>query len=147
MLIDCPKCRAKVDAKVLETAVIVSDVGDSRYAFLRCPVCTQPMFARQEREAFSHSEDDEWETAERLWPESTKFPRAIPKAIRDSLTEAARCCNCGAFTASVAMAGRALEAWFGTSRRLRCILGRACWNSISKGLSIAAFSIGRRHCI
>jgi hypothetical protein len=67
------------------------------------------MFARQDREVFSVSEDDEWETAERLWPESTKFLRTIPKVIRDSLTEAAHCCDCGTFTASVAMAGRALE--------------------------------------
>lgn len=50
-----------------------------------------------------------WDPPRRVWPETPSFSHLIPKNIRDSLSEAAHCCECAAFTASVAMTGRALE--------------------------------------
>ena len=50
-----------------------------------------------------------WDPPLRVWPETPSFSHVIPKNIRDSLSEAAHCCECAAFTASVAMTGRALE--------------------------------------
>jgi hypothetical protein len=103
MLIDCPQCKAKVDAKRLKDTRASSEVGEWLYMFLQCPVCDLPMLAETELSAGPN------DIPRRVWPEPSTFSPHIPKSIRDSLTEAARCCECGAFTASVAMGGRALE--------------------------------------
>jgi hypothetical protein len=107
MLIDCPSCRAKVNADELKTANASSDAGEWQYTFLQCPVCSLPILAEQE--GFPVGDHMDWEPPRRVWPETPTFSHEIPKDIRSSLAEAARCCDCGTFTASVAMAGRALE--------------------------------------
>ena len=107
MLINCPTCRAKVDAIKLKQTSADSENGWWQYTFLQCPSCKFPMLAEQEGAPDGHKMV--WDPPRRVWPEPTNFSRIIPKDIRYSLTEAARCWECGVFTASVAMTGRALE--------------------------------------
>ena len=107
MLINCPICRAKVAAKKLKETSAVSENGCWQYTFLQCPSCDLPMLAEQEG---SPGRDKmHWDPPRRVWPEQPNFSHFIPRNVRNSLIEAARCCECGAFTASVAMTGRALE--------------------------------------
>jgi len=56
-------------------------------------------------------EPDTWSARTRVWPEpDSDIPASIPSLIRSSLVEANLCLRTGAFTASVVMTGRALEA-------------------------------------
>ena len=102
-----PTCRAKVDAIELKQTSADSENGWWQYTFLQCPSCDLPMLAEQEGSPGRDKMD--WDPPRRVWPEPPNFSHIIPRNVRDSLTEAARCCECGAFTASVAMTGRALE--------------------------------------
>ena len=107
MLINCPTCRAKVAAIELKQTSNDSENGWWQYTFLQCPSCKCPMLAEQE--GAPDGRKMVWDPPRRVWPEPPNFSHIIPKDIRYSLTEAARCWECGVFTASVAMAGRALE--------------------------------------
>jgi hypothetical protein len=63
---------------------------------------------------YSYSFDGErktWSSAKRVWPNpESDFDEAIPSKIRVCVQEARICLRSGAYTGSVAMAGRALEA-------------------------------------
>ena len=107
MLINCPSCRAEVAAKELKQTSADSENGWWQYTFLQCPSCDLPMLAEQEGSPGRDQMD--WDPPRRVWPEPLNFSHVIPGNVRDSLTEAARCCESGAFTASVVMTGRALE--------------------------------------
>ena len=107
MFINCPTCRAKVNAKELKQTSADSEHGWWQYTFLQCPFCDLPMLAEQE--GSSAPDAIGWPPPRRVWPQPPNFSHIIPRNIRDSLIEAARCCECGTFTASVAMTGRALE--------------------------------------
>ena len=107
MLINCPTCRAKVNAKELKQTSADSENGCWQYTFLQCPSCDLPMLAEQEG-SLGHRAMV-WDPPRRVWPEPPNFSHIIPRNVRNSLIEAARCCECGAFTASVTMTGRALE--------------------------------------
>ena len=104
IIIDCPTCKAKVNAKELKNAYASSEDETWLYTFLQCPVCGLPMLAEQEQ-AFV----DEWGSPRRVWPPPPQFSYLIPETIRESLVEASRCSDYEAYTASVAMSGRALE--------------------------------------
>jgi uncharacterized protein DUF4145 len=113
MVIDCPNCNARVDAEVVASVDVVGDPDVAepkrRVSLLRCLLCGNPLVA-EDRLFQSESLGDYWEMAERLWPPTLNLSPFIPHDIHQALNEADLCRRAGAFTASVAMTGRALEA-------------------------------------
>jgi hypothetical protein len=113
MLIDCYHCLARVDAESMGSARAgSSDSKHYRISLLRCPACSQPLVARDEViEEGDFADDAFYSEPVRVWPSpDSDLPLSIPELIRNSLVEADLCRRVGAFTASVVMSGRALEA-------------------------------------
>src|SRR4051794_33825367 len=118
MLIDCTHCQARVNAEVLKVASHHDfEVWPDSYrlALLRCPECTHLLVGEQgllKPQGFDASdEEEEWSKASRVWPEPiSQLAMSIPEAIRTCLLEARKCLHATAYTACVAMSGRAVEA-------------------------------------
>jgi hypothetical protein len=78
----------------------------ARVTLVECPACKEGIVLRQFK-----GPSDGWMEPYRIWPDPERPPfEPIPETVRSSLQEAKRCLSCGAYTASVAMTGRALEA-------------------------------------
>jgi hypothetical protein len=129
MLIDCPHCQARVDGKILQQAGHHEPVAwpDSyQIALLRCPECAHLLGGEQFLElpeGYEHDDSKEvWGGIHRVWPEPiSHLPHAIPESIRACLLEARKCLQATAYTACVAMSGRAIEAMcghFGTKKKM-----------------------------
>ena len=71
MLIACPDCRAKVDAKDLKEISCDSENGWWRYTFLQCPSCDLPMLAEQE--GSPDHDKMHWDPPLRVWPETPSW--------------------------------------------------------------------------
>ncbi len=113
MLMGCTHCRARVNAtKRGEVKTYVSASECIRVSLLECPVCAHAVVAQNELvQEGQFDEPDRWSATARVWPEpDTDIPASIPSSTRISLIEANLCLRAGAFTASVVMIGRALEA-------------------------------------
>jgi len=112
MLIDCPHCKARVDATV-HGERIADNTGPEAFpykvAVLECVRCHQTLVGFKEQ--VIHPDHGEvWTTTERLWPEPKRLiSGAVPSIVRISLEEADRCFNAGAYSACAVMCGRALE--------------------------------------
>jgi hypothetical protein len=90
---------------------VIADPGrtawPARVTLLQCPVCSEAIVVRAFRAVF----ESRWMEPYRIWPDPERSPfEPIPEIVRASLAEARRCLSCGAYTASVAMSGRAFEA-------------------------------------
>jgi hypothetical protein len=115
MLIDCTHCHARVDAEILEAVEYIDEIPFESYriALLRCPQCQHLLVGSQDPSAYDERDCPvEWSLASRVWPEpgSDRVAMSIPASIRIGLLEAYKCFNAGAYTACVAMSGRAIEA-------------------------------------
>ena len=113
MLIHCPYCIARVNASV--EGVVVAHASETecyRVSLLECPACHRAVVAQDERvEIGEIDEPDVWSAPVRMWPEpDSDISVSIPAIVRMSLVEANLCLRAGAFTGSVVMTGRALEA-------------------------------------
>jgi hypothetical protein len=112
MIIECPYCKAKVEAKEIATHESFDPYADPapfRAILLECPVCENSILAGQDLIDIG-PDKAEWSPASRLWPSPKRYlPWTIPHLIRSSLEEADRCLRANAYIASVAMSGRALE--------------------------------------
>ncbi len=113
MLIHCSYCLARVNG--VHHGHIVEHLSESertRVQLLQCPACFRALIARDEfLQEGQFDEPDTWSPATRVWPEpDSDIPPTIPAIVRTSLVEANLCLRAGAFTASVVMTGRALEA-------------------------------------
>ncbi len=116
ILIDCPICNIRVRADIEGDVHYVDDVDsiEFRITLVRCPDCRFPLVGRQQEL------DDigpggfprrAWTPTKRLWPQpKLDISNSVPQKIARNLDEAQICLNSGAYTASVAMTGRALEA-------------------------------------
>jgi hypothetical protein len=131
MLIDCTHCQARVNAEVLRIeAYYAEEWPDSyRLALLRCPECKHLLVAEEcllvqaRGGLFELDQEEEWSDASRVWPEPTSqlLALSIPETIRTCLLEARKCLHATAYTACVAMSGRAIEAMcrhLGTKRNM-----------------------------
>lgn len=79
----------------------------ARVILVECSGCKEAIVLRQFRKPL----EDAWMEPYRVWPDPERSPfEPIPENVRSSMQEARRCLSCGAYTASVAMTGRALEA-------------------------------------
>lgn len=79
----------------------------ARVTLCVCPKCSSVIIGREEEEDF----DGHFGSPRRVWPSPpVNLSYKIPKEIRLSLVEADKCLKGQAYTASIAMCGRALEA-------------------------------------
>jgi hypothetical protein len=108
-LIECPGCEAVMGVSVKgEVIEPLNEEGGGpwKITLAVCPKCNGAIVGVEERDFL-----DEWELPVRAWPSpAINFNHKIPREIRDSLEEAHKCLKAKAYTASVAMSGRALEA-------------------------------------
>ncbi len=105
MIIDCPKCQAVVDAKVLHSYTD-SDREEPQgiWTFAQCPRCTLPLMTVQ-LEDF-----DGDDTPSRVYPPKDKeLGRSVPKPLREAYNEAVICFRAKAYTASAIMCRKTLE--------------------------------------
>ena len=112
MIIECSYCKAKVDAKVLAQHDEFDPEEDAfpfRASLLVCPSCKNSMLAGQEL-VDTRGGNQIWNSASRLWPSPKQYLSLdIPAVVRNSIEEARKCLAARAYTAAVAMSGRALE--------------------------------------
>jgi len=79
-----------------------------RVSLCECPRCQSAIVGLQESET---PFDSDFDAPLRVWPSPpVHFSAKIPRPIRESLTEAEKCLRGKAYSACVAMCGRALEA-------------------------------------
>ena len=130
MLINCPYCRSRVDAKVHGERDYHNPEEDPypyKVAVLSCPSYGNTLVGIQENEYDPHQNACFWSNATRPWPSPGKLISwLIPDTLRDSLQEADRCFRAGAYTACAAMCGRAREAM--------CIHHKASSSDLAVGL-------------
>jgi hypothetical protein len=117
MLIDCTHCQARVNAEVVKLAAYRDpELWPDSYqlGLLRCPECKHLLLSQQAllRPGETDFDEDEWSNnASRVWPEPvSQLAMSIPETIRTCLLEARKCLHATAYTACVAMSGRAIEA-------------------------------------
>jgi hypothetical protein len=117
MLIDCTHCQARVNGEVVGLAAYHdAELWPDSYqlALLRCPACWHVLVGQQALllpEQDSHTQQDEWTAAWRVWPQPvSELAVSIPETIRMCLLEARMCLHATAYTACVFMSGRAIEA-------------------------------------
>ena len=111
--LECPRCEAVTNAEVkgiTEEGPTDEAGGPWRVTLAACPKCGSALVGVQETYGYEDSHSV-WTEPVRVWPS----PRAsvsgqIPTEIRKALQEAYKCLKCKAYTASVGMSGRALEA-------------------------------------
>jgi Domain of unknown function (DUF4145) len=116
MVIECPDCRARVNAEEKGAAEWIyenesGDKGGRLDRLLVCPVCASTLVSRQAMTDFDDDEGAYWGPATRLWP-APDLPNLgyMPSAVRHALSEADRAIYGEAYSASVVMSVQAVEA-------------------------------------
>ena len=108
MLIECHNCKARVDAEVIGRVDEPSFI-ETRTFLLKCPACKSALVGFTEEDF----RDDKvfWPDLVRVYPRTRRLlGSSIPPLARQSIDEAERCMQAGAYLAAAAMCGRALEA-------------------------------------
>ena len=108
MLIDCHQCKAKVDAEIICEH---NDNGffATRTYLTKCPSCDSAIIA-ESHEDFT-GEKSVWSRPLRVYPRPKRtLSTDTPPIVKNSLEEAERCIQSGAYLAATAMCGRSLEA-------------------------------------
>lgn len=111
MIIECPTCQAKVDAKKLCDHTSKHEEMDGPYtiSLLICSRCSQEIFCYQEGYQIDVTEF-EWSEPSRLWPNpESYFDANIPDIVRTALYEARLCYKAQAYNACAVMCGKAIE--------------------------------------
>lgn len=119
-IVACPHCNAKVAAEqtgVAERSYWIEEAGEpfaERLHVGNCPKCKTMIAGTSQQTAFENidSEYDEWSDVVRVYPDPprTFTSYRIPAAVKQSLTEADKVIQAGAYLAACIMFGRALEA-------------------------------------
>lgn len=113
LILECPYCKANVQARALashESFNPDEDPTQFKATLLECTACKNTLVAGQYEDYDSESENSYYGTPWRLWPSPKRsLSWEIPSLVRVSIDEADRCLKAGAFIASAAMSGRALE--------------------------------------
>jgi len=109
MIIECPYCESKVDAKVLADHESMEYYGPVKVIFLECPVCKDSMLGHQDY-IQTGPNDFVWDDAVRVWPSPEKYLSSdLPDIVRNSLEQAKKCFKVKAYDACAVMCGRVLE--------------------------------------
>ena len=119
-IIDCPWCKAKVAATESGRAAQsgqTDEDGDpygTRLVVGECPSCQSLLAGESHQINFAglDADEDRWSDIVRIFPKPPKtfLSYRIPKAVRDSISEADKSLQANANIAACAMLGRALEA-------------------------------------
>lgn len=114
IILECPQCESFVNAEV-KGAVQEGPTDEAGGPWLvllaECPKCGGALVGVQESYGADKHGQPEWTEPARVWPEPpVGLSGQIPSEIRKALIEARKCMKCKAYTASVGMSGRALEA-------------------------------------
>jgi hypothetical protein len=111
MLIDCPKCQARVEAKEIGgyQYLRIGDNPSGRYVLLNCGGCEMPVLVQQNNVG-NMAEGDIFDGPFVLFPTSDLVVnKRAPKPIRRALEEAIACFRARAYTASAIMCRKTLE--------------------------------------
>lgn len=110
MIIECPYCESKVNARVLaEHDSIDEEIGPFKVSFVECPVCKDSLVGFHES---IQTGPDSWDydDAIRVWPEPEKYSRGfLPEIVANSIDQAKKCFKAQAYDACAVMCGRTLE--------------------------------------
>jgi hypothetical protein len=119
-IIDCPRCKAKVGAEYkghIDHSYFEDEAGEpcgERILIGKCPSCSLSLVGRAEQVEFQSfdAEQDAFSDVVRVYPHPPKVftSHRIPRPLTQSLVEADRSLQAGAYIASCMMLGRALEA-------------------------------------
>lgn len=113
LILECPYCKANVQATVLASHDSYNPDEDPtpfRASLLECTGCKNAIFSGQYEDFDPDSDYAYFGTPWRLWPSPKRaLSWEIPVLVKVSIEEADRCLKAGAFIASTAMSGRALE--------------------------------------
>jgi hypothetical protein len=113
MIIECPFCETKVDAKSIGTIEEADKLNMFflKISLLKCPICESAILAGQELEFDENNLlNTEWGPAKRLWPSPEKpISGDLPDFVSSSLKEAHKCYKGKAYSACAVMCGRVLE--------------------------------------
>jgi len=112
MIIECHNCRAKVDAEVVDFVQAEEVFWELRTYLLRCPICKKALIGETDNSGPGGSDD--WCDLLRVHPKPGRAASlsefsGVPKVVIDSLKEADKCLQVGAYLAAAGMAGRAIE--------------------------------------
>jgi hypothetical protein len=109
VIIECPNCESKVDAKVLATHEYFDEYeGPIKVTLLECPVCKDSMLACQDT---LQTGPNDWSEPVRVWPQPEKYVSSyLPNVVRNALLEAEKCFKGKAYSACAVMCGVVLEA-------------------------------------
>jgi Domain of unknown function (DUF4145) len=113
VVLDCPYCQTLTRSEVAGTVESFGGPEDQsvRVTLAQCPGCRYPLVGYQHDEAIDEYGNEGWSDFKRIWPRpDASLSSSIPPKIAASLSEAQKCLAATAYTASVAMTGRALEA-------------------------------------
>lgn len=109
--IECPYCRARVQAMVLAKRMYYPDEHTPEpyaYAFVQCTSCHTMMVGYDPCEP--QLQDEGPVLLAREWPDpDQQYPLNLPVNVRSSLTEARKSLAAGAHHAAAVMCGRAVE--------------------------------------
>lgn len=111
MLIDCPECEARVEAKEVGGYEYLrkGDNPSGRYLLLRCGDCQNPVLIQQDNVG-NMAEGDIFDDPVHLFPPpDLAVNHRAPKAIKKALEEAIACFRARAYTASAIMCRKTLE--------------------------------------
>lgn len=119
-IIDCPQCRAKVGVVETGSAERNGFNAEDNEPFAEkivvglCPSCSTPLAGHTQQIRFAGWEDeyDQWSDVIRVHPKPPKAFSSyrIPRTVTQSLLEADRTLQAGAYIATCVMFGRAFEA-------------------------------------
>lgn len=117
IMVHCAHCDAIVSANVRAVhmtsafeASVQRTLPEARVWLAVCPSCQNAIVARSTWEG-EDGNGSVWREIRRVWPHAERESHAaLPPIVQVSLDEAHRCYRAAAYTASVVMAGRSLEA-------------------------------------
>ena len=112
MIIECHQCKARVDAEEVGHVEFEEAFWFERVYLLRCPVCKNALVGLCSD--VQTEKGQEWGQLVRVYPKPGRSASlsefsGLPKVVIDSLKEAEKCVQVGAYLAAAAMAGRAVE--------------------------------------
>lgn len=107
ILFDCPKCSARVSARV-EGLLRPNRRSDDILVLAVCPSCGDGLFGRT---YFIPGTDFVNDDAERLWPapQAIAVSASVPEASQRDIKDAQKCIAHGIYSAAAVLCGRALE--------------------------------------
>jgi len=107
VLVDCPRCKAKVNAEEVAEYIGKDEVidFDNRYIFLKCVSCEKPIVTVQSRP----DENEIWDSPRRIYPPMRRIGFRVPAPLRKSFQEAVGCQESAHYLATALMCRRIIE--------------------------------------